>query len=76
MMLSPGKHYLNARSLLLSVCVYMCARALSGAFHACMEIIKIKWPITNDCCKEEERRAGAAAAVVKRGRNTLDSQCV
>lgn len=24
----------------------------SGAFHACMEIIKIKWPITNDCCKE------------------------
>lgn len=25
----------------------------TGAFHACMEIIKIKWPITNDCCKEE-----------------------
>lgn len=24
----------------------------SRAFHACMEIIKIKWPITNDCCKE------------------------
>lgn len=39
--------------------------AATPPFHACMEIIKIKWPITNDCCKLTGRARGGRLSLRK-----------
>lgn len=59
----PGMVILNIAMLFLSIILFSLVvyslilaprvhERCGKAIHACMKIIKIKWPITNDCWKE------------------------